>query len=88
MIRQRNNKLSESVLEVWILKSGFRKDRTMNKLAFAALGLLTRAGRSLAALAGQEKANPATNRKSKKSKVAHKLARAMGGSAKAHSKLH
>jgi hypothetical protein len=86
MIRQRNNKLSESVLEVWISKSGFRKERTMNKLAFAALGLLTRAGRSLAALAGHEKANPATNRK--KSKVAHKASRATGGSAKTHSKLH
>ena len=58
----------------------------MNKFAFAALGLLTRAGRSLAALAGHEKTNPATNRK--KSKVAHKPARATGGSAKSHAKLH
>jgi hypothetical protein len=52
----------------------------MNKLAFAALGLLTRAGKSLAALTRYETANPAAS--PKKRKVTHKTPRASGGTAK------
>jgi hypothetical protein len=52
----------------------------MNKLAFAALGLLTRAGKSLAALTRHEKTTPAASRK--KSKVMPKAARAASSSAK------
>jgi hypothetical protein len=46
LIRRRNNNLLDSVP-----RNLDSKDRTMNKLAFAPLGLLTRAGRSLAAQA-------------------------------------
>jgi hypothetical protein len=51
----------------------------MNKLAFAALGLLTRAGKSLIAFARHDMAAPASR---KKSKVAHKTGRGSAGAAK------
>jgi hypothetical protein len=53
----------------------------MSKLAFAALGLITRAGRSLAAFM-HDKANPAVDRITKKSRAAHKSERATPASAK------
>jgi hypothetical protein len=52
----------------------------MNKLAFAALGLLTRAGKSLATLTRYETANPVAT--PKKRKVTHKIRRVSGGTAK------
>jgi hypothetical protein len=71
----RNNTLPDSVLEV-----SFQKGRTMNKLAFAALGLLARAGKSLAALTRHETATSVVARK--KGKVTHKTRRGPGGTAK------
>jgi hypothetical protein len=54
----------------------------MNKLALAALGLLTRAGKSLAALAGYERADAAAG--GKKTKRARRRATPRGGSGKLH----
>jgi len=54
----------------------------MYKLAFAALGLITRVGRSLAALTVHETTSPSIGRKTRKSRAVHKSARATAASAK------
>src|SRR5882724_793374 len=54
-IPQSNNTPPEFVVEVSISKSRSEKDPMMRKLAFAALGLITRAGRSFARLGGTAK---------------------------------
>ena len=56
----------------------------MRKFAFAALGFVTRVGRSLAAFTVHEKATPSAGRNPRKSLAAHKSARATAASAKQH----
>jgi hypothetical protein len=56
----------------------------MYKLAFAALGLISRMGKSLAAFTVHEKTAPSVGRSTRKSRAAHKSVRAAAASAKQH----
>jgi hypothetical protein len=77
-MRSRNNRLPQSFLKSELSK----RIGQMRKLAFAALGLVTRMSRSLAALTLHEKTDSPVNRKRRKSPTARRGTRATAAGAK------